>query len=403
MASSCARERCGEPGPAGADLSAHGLQALVAANPTFGRLDLDHFESLGRIVGEVRHVEAGAYLVREGQPAEAVFIVVAGRLEVLKKEEDGDRVHRLALLEPGMSVGEIALLDTGARSASVRALEDTRVLVIPIAKLDRGDDPRLPIGLAMKIALGDELARRLRTTNEVTVRSLREALRESEIRASMGRFMCRMLIGATLYVFALGLLAQLRSHLATTTPISIAILLAMVTSILINNRTSGFPASAFGFTTRNWRGAVKDAALFSALAAGLIVLAKAILIFSVPSMADVRLFDLYQSGPLGGWSVILFTAAYVLFVPVQEIIARSVQSSLMLYLRGRFRVPLAILIAALLFSVAHLHGGVVLAIAVLPLGLFWGWLYWRNPTLIGVTLSHLLLGLFVYRVLGSPF
>jgi CRP-like cAMP-binding protein len=386
-----------------ADLSAAALKALVADNPTFDRFDADQFESLRHVVREVRQIEAGGDLLHEGDLADSIFIIETGRFEVLKKEEeDGLRVHGIAVLRPGMSVGEIALLDAGARSATVRALEPARVLVIPIAALEPGAEPPLPIGLAMKLALGRELARRLRIGNEVTVRSLRAALRESEIRASMGRLMCRLLIGATLYMFALGFILQIKPYLATTTPISVVILLAFATSCIVNIKTSGFPASAYGFNTRNWRGAVEEAILLSLPVAALMVLAKAIMIHTVPAMAGLPLLDLARSSPLGGWIGVLAITTYALFVPVQEVIARSVQSAMMLYLRGRFRVALAILLAALLFSATHLHTSLGMAVAVFPLGLFWGWLYWRNPTLIGVTLSHLLLGLFAFRVVGFP-
>jgi len=117
-----------------------------------------------------------AVLVSEGEIAKAIFIVETGRLEVLKSEEDGGRAHRIAVLRPGMSAGEIALLDAGARSATVRALEDSRVLVIPIHKLRGGLARRLPFDVQMMVAFGRDLAKRLRSSNEITVRSLQDSL-----------------------------------------------------------------------------------------------------------------------------------------------------------------------------------------------------------------------------------
>jgi len=97
-------------------------------------------------------------------------------------------------------------------------------------------------------------------------------------------------------------------------------------------------------------------------------------------------------------------AAYALFVPVQEMVARSgIQSSLMMYLRPRHRVPMSIFMSTLLFSATHLHTGPVFALAVFPLGLFWGGLYARHPTLVGVVCSHLLIGLFAVFVVSFPY
>ncbi len=316
----------------------------------------------------------------------------------MKGEEDGDHLHRVATLGPGMSIGEIALLDRGPRSASVRALDDASVLVIPIREFERV----AAADAQMKIALVHEVARRLRTTNEVAVCSLRERLQEALIRDEMGRLMCRLLIGSCLYMYALGVTLWLQQYLPSTTPISIVILAAFATSLSVNIKTSSFPASAYGFTTRNWQVAVKEALLFSLPVAGLIVLAKAIMIHSVPAMAGEPLFDLYRSKQVSASIEALLLLAYTVFAPVQEMIARAVQSALMLYLRGRFRVVLAILVSTMLFSATHLHTSPALALEVFPLGLFWGWLYLRNPTLIGVSLSHILLGPFAFYVVGVP-
>lgn len=42
------------------------------------------------------------------------------------------------------------------------------------------------------------------------------------------------------------------------------------------------------------------------------------------------------------------------------------------------------------------------AFMVFPFGLFWGWLYDRHPTLIGVVASHLLIGIFGVFVVSFP-
>jgi CRP-like cAMP-binding protein len=384
--------------PAQNQLSARELQALVADNPIFADFNAAQFETMLSIVEGIRRVEAGVFLLREGDRADTLFIIQTGRFEVVKREEQGEQLHRLATLGPGMSIGEIALLDRGPRSASVRALVGGTVLVIPIRAFERVT----AADAQMKIALGHQLARRLRTINEVAVCSLRDRLHEALIRAEMGRLMCRLLIGTCLYMYALGVTIWLQQYLPSTTPISIVILLAFATSLFINIKTSSFPANAYGFNTRNWQVAVKEALLFSLPVAGLIVLAKAIMIHSIPALADEPLFDLYRSKhvslPVAG----LLLLAYTVFAPVQEVIARAVQSALMLYLRGRFRVVLAILVSTMLFSATHLHTSLALALEVFPLGLFWGWLYLRNPTLIGVSLSHILLGQFAFFAVGIP-
>ena len=69
-------------------------------------------------------LRAGEYLFREGDPVGSVFVVVAGRLEVVS----GASVLRV--LGPGAVVGELALLAGSGRSASVRARRDARLLEV---------------------------------------------------------------------------------------------------------------------------------------------------------------------------------------------------------------------------------------------------------------------------------
>ncbi len=96
--------------------------------------------------------------------------------------------------------------------------------------------------------------------------------------------------------------------------------------------------------------------------------------------------------------------AYALFVPIQEMVARSgIQSSLMMFLRPKHRVPMSIFMSTLLFSSTHLHTSLQFAVLVFPMGLFWGWLYSRHPTLVGVVFSHLLIGIWAVFVVSFPF
>ena len=78
------------------------------------------------IVTEVEWVSlaAGEQLVQRGEPADAAFIVVSGRLRVLS-DEAGSGV--LADVGPGELVGEMALVEGGTRGATLVAMRDTHV------------------------------------------------------------------------------------------------------------------------------------------------------------------------------------------------------------------------------------------------------------------------------------
>jgi CRP-like cAMP-binding protein len=70
--------------------------------------------------GRKRSVEAGEEVARQGSRGDCLFVVNEGELAVVRALP-GDDEKLLATAKPGMLLGEIAVLDRGARSASLRA------------------------------------------------------------------------------------------------------------------------------------------------------------------------------------------------------------------------------------------------------------------------------------------
>ena len=103
---------------------------VLAETDLFAGLDAALLADLGF---EERAVAAGEHLVRQGDRAESLFVVLAGRLEVVL-DEHADL--ELDALGPGSIVGEIALMVGGTRSATVRATEPTRVLALSRERFD---------------------------------------------------------------------------------------------------------------------------------------------------------------------------------------------------------------------------------------------------------------------------
>lgn len=98
---------------------------------------------------------------REGERGESLFVLLSGRLEVFRYGSFGDE-RRIAQLEPGSVVGEMALAESSERSASVRALLPSTALGLAQSSLKRRPE------LALKIYknLARLLAQRLRQTND---------------------------------------------------------------------------------------------------------------------------------------------------------------------------------------------------------------------------------------------
>ncbi|MCR5878529.1 Crp/Fnr family transcriptional regulator [Phenylobacterium sp. J367] len=103
---------------------------------------------------------AGVLLAQEGDPGDAVFVVLDGEVEI-RSTTIGGREIRLTALGRGSVVGEMAVLDGGPRSADMVATRKTRLWRIPRAALMDvlESEPKACVALVA------ELSRRLRATN----------------------------------------------------------------------------------------------------------------------------------------------------------------------------------------------------------------------------------------------
>jgi CRP-like cAMP-binding protein len=101
----------------------------------------------------------GEPIIREGGRGQDMFVVVAGTLRVVKSDAGGEQ--ELAVLQPGDSFGEIALLDSGPRSASVVAITATTLL-----RFERKHLIQIPeVSLKLYRNIAAMLAARLRDTS----------------------------------------------------------------------------------------------------------------------------------------------------------------------------------------------------------------------------------------------
>jgi glutaminase len=115
----------------------------------------------------VRNVEAGTMLIREGEAADEMFFLLAGRISVVLPLDvrAGGRSRRLATLGPGVAFGEMALLDEARRSADVVCDEPSVVASLSLDALNELDGSYPAIGPTIHGNLARLLARRLRLAN----------------------------------------------------------------------------------------------------------------------------------------------------------------------------------------------------------------------------------------------
>ncbi len=122
----------------------------------------------------------GDIIFKEGDRSRAAFVLVSGKVELIKKTANGP--VRLALITPGEIFGEMGIIDRSTRSATARAVGK-----IVVEKVDRDgflnslqDEP----DRALKV-IGN-LSERLRETNEMVISpASRKVLADAQQRPSI--------------------------------------------------------------------------------------------------------------------------------------------------------------------------------------------------------------------------
>ncbi|MBV9008621.1 MAG: peptidase domain-containing ABC transporter [Verrucomicrobia bacterium] len=106
---------------------------LLRRSEMFRFLPDDMFDKITPLLREEQY-DFGDLIVKQGEPANAFYILTSGRARVVKTgANNGDEIV-LASLRPGDAFGEAALSDGGTRTATVRCSTSTEVL-----RLDRDD------------------------------------------------------------------------------------------------------------------------------------------------------------------------------------------------------------------------------------------------------------------------
>jgi len=94
----------------------------------FAGLSEDELEQIGEYITE-QDLPRGAVLYEQGEPGDALYIVRAGRLKAAVSDAAG-RERVLALYGPGDFFGELALISSQPRTATVTAVTDCNLLVL---------------------------------------------------------------------------------------------------------------------------------------------------------------------------------------------------------------------------------------------------------------------------------
>lgn len=101
---------------------------LILQTDLFAGIDAIAVDELGdRLVRRV--FKRGQAVFHQGDPGDALYVLVEGSVNVVVTSESGDRMVLTTMHAPDV-LGEIALLDGGMRSATAEAVEETTALML---------------------------------------------------------------------------------------------------------------------------------------------------------------------------------------------------------------------------------------------------------------------------------
>ena len=126
---------------------------LINSVPIFESLDSGETETLSKYLSP-KELQTGGIVCKEGQHASFLCFVTIGELEIIKKI-DGKEVV-IATIKEGGTLVEMALIDGMTRSATVRALSETIVLILRRNDFDEllEEHPKIGIKILKGIARG---------------------------------------------------------------------------------------------------------------------------------------------------------------------------------------------------------------------------------------------------------
>ena len=153
-------------------LSSSNLNVKEFLRPLLLGLEEEDLDELAQAAA-LRLFSPGTVICHEGEPGDAVYFVVEGQVDILKRLDD-ENERFLHSLRSGEIFGEMAIVQESVRTATVRTAEPTAVLEIAkdpfLAVLGRS--PSLGIRILVR------MTNRLRDTDQKAISELRQVNQE---------------------------------------------------------------------------------------------------------------------------------------------------------------------------------------------------------------------------------
>jgi CRP-like cAMP-binding protein len=346
----------------------------------------------------VEHFPAGAIIIKEETLSDYCYFLVEGSVVIYREEKQ----FLLGTLSRGAVFGVMSLMERKPRSATVEAKTPVTAIRVDLLSIRNSLPEGIEIYERIIINHVNALEAMVRSTDSLAIEEMKMNQEELKVRMSFGKFFASLVLMITLH-FVIGRLAlQYIEEIGTTTFLTAGLLVGYGIFVFFLMKRMHYSWTEYGFTLANWRPCLADALVQSAIFVALVTLLKWCLLetrtFRGP-LFELPFFHRYTL-PLA----LLIVAIYACFCFIQEMIFRgAIQNSLIHFLTGPFARTRVVLTTTLIVFAAHLHlKSLVLPLLVIVPNIFWCLLFYKYRSLLGVTISHVIIGVWVLFIMGAP-
>lgn len=337
---------------------------------------------------------------------------------------NGERALKIAAMDPApdLILLDIMMPDMNGYEVCAKLKADEKTVNIPVlfvtaltseeneaeglalGALDYIAKPFNPALVKARVKNHLELKKYSDHLEEMVKEKTYELMLTSKAREAMGLFTVGILFMLAIYAIAQRSLTRATEIWGTSTPTTVVIATVFSIFIFVLIKKTGYPLDTFGLTFANWRKSVKESLKYTFPVLLLIVFLKwgmqnlGLGFTHQPLFAIASTFINNKNSQV---QYLLFVT-YILFCPLQEFIVRGGMQSAFQNFLPEFpqKTWVSIIISNLLFSMAHSFISLTFVLLTFIPGLLWGWLYDRQKNLIGVTLSHMLVGVWALVIVG---
>ena len=127
------------------------ILAVIEHIAVFAEFDHAEIETLAKYMRCYR-TEAGLEVIAEGEPGDFMLLLIEGTMEIVKNDSSG-LPARIAVVNPGKTLGEMSVIDGEPRFASCVTLTETVFAVLDSEHLFMliDEQPRLGVKLLMQL------------------------------------------------------------------------------------------------------------------------------------------------------------------------------------------------------------------------------------------------------------